>query len=286
MHEAASSVPQVAFAAFERMTGLHVAVHDGSGRLWPLLPPDRFEHLNPVCRSIKNLRQSACTAFDSKLVHQRATGHPQGFIKVCHAGLVEWVVLARCGALLFAGVRRPGPGLDQVVSDPAPLSHAGPWTAAAARLPAVSGDEAATTLELLRQLAARLDQWATDESPITGQKARPVAIRHFIQKHHSNATLSLDDLAQHLGISTSRAGHAVREACGKTFIALLTEARLGTAAGLLRHTDLAVERVATHSGFGNRTHFHAVFSRAMHVSPGAYRLRAAGHPQPDLTLPP
>ena len=112
----------------------------------------------------------------------------------------------------------------------------------------------------------------------SADQSRPIAIRCYLQKHHSNPTLTLDDLARHLALSTSRAGHAVREACAKTFIALLTDTRLGTAAGLLRHTDLAIDRVVTQSGFGNRTHFHAVFSRELHVTPGAYRRRAGAMP--------
>ncbi len=63
----------------------------------------------------------------------------------------------------------------------------------------------------------------------------------------------------------------MREACGESFITLLTEIRLRTAAGLLRHTSLPVTQVMQQSGFGNRAHFHQVFKQRFASSPGKYR---------------
>lgn len=272
-----TNVPALAIAAFERLTELHICIHDASRSLWPFLSPDRFEHLNPLCRSIKTLRQPACTAFDAELIRERAGSAPAGLVKVCHAGLVEWVVpLIVDGTLqwtIFAGVRRPGPGLERIVADPSPLLRGGPWSAQVASLPAVDDEAAAWILESLRQLGERLAAWAREHGPHERQTPLPRAttIRHFIIRQHADPTVSLHDLAQLLGLSDSRAGHAVRDACGRTFIELLTETRLRTAAGLLRHTGLPLEQIAAQSGFGNRSHFHAQFRRTFGMSPGKYR---------------
>ena len=63
----------------------------------------------------------------------------------------------------------------------------------------------------------------------------------------------------------------MRDSCNTTFIALLTEIRLRTAAGLLRHSDLPLERIIADAGFGNRAHFHARFRTAFGITPGSYR---------------
>lgn len=273
------AVPSHAIAAFERVTGLAICIHDHSRSLWSYLPPDRFEHLTPLCRSIKAVRQSACTRFDAERVRAEALRHPEGLIKVCHAGLVEWVVPlihdGRVSMLLFAGVRRPAPGLERVLHDPSPLSRGGPWSPNLAALPAVDDGDAEWLLESLRQLSERLRSWLLLVAP-GGRRDLPRAesIRQHLIQHHTDPAYGLDQLAGHLDLSPSRTGHAVREACGDGFIALLTEIRLRTAAGLLRHTSLPVTQVMTQSGFGNRAHFHQVFKQRFLTSPGTYRREA------------
>jgi len=71
--------------------------------------------------------------------------------------------------------------------------------------------------------------------------------------------------------SESRAGHAVREACGASFIELLAETRLKTAAGLLRYSNLPVVDVAERSGFGDLSHFHQAFRKRYRMTPHKYR---------------
>jgi AraC-like DNA-binding protein len=273
-------VPALAIAAFERMSGLAISLHDPGRNLWTRLDPDRFEHLNPLCRSVKAVRQPACTAFDATLVHEQAAERWEGFVKVCHAGFVEWVVpLIADGAtqwILFAGVRRPAPGLERILADPSPLLRGGPWNAQLAKLPAVDDGEAAWILESLRQLNQRLSAWRAGQAPGTPMELpRSTLIHRHLVARHADPDFRLAELAQVLGLSESRAGHVVREACGRTFVDLLTEVRLRTAAGLLRHTGLPLDGVVAASGFGNLSHFHQVFRRTFGVSPGKYRTRTS-----------
>jgi len=273
------NVPALAIASFERLTGLSVSVHDYGGALWAWLPPDRFEHLNPHCRVVKSVRQGACTAFDARLVAAKCQDH-NGFVKVCHAGFVEWVVPrlddGQLRWVLFAGVRRPAPGLQHVLSDPSVLTRGGSWSSQLARLPAVDDGEALFVLESLRQLNQRLVTWNGETAPgIRENLPRGEAIRHFLIRHHAKVDLSLSDLAGHLGLSESRAGHTVSESCGMTFVALLTELRMRTAAGLLRHSGLSVSRIMAEAGFGNRAHFHTRFRAAFGTTPARYRRDSA-----------
>ena len=275
-----ANVPALAIHSFERLTGLAISIHDQSRELWSWLPPDRFEHFNPFCRVVKKVRQPACTAFDSQLVYQHAAEQADGLVKVCHAGFVEWVVPNLAGDrlrwVLFAGVRRPAPGLEHVLRDPSPLRHGGPWSAKLASLPAVDDGEALFILEALRQLNLRLESWRANRAPPSHHELpRAEKIRNFLIRHHTRPDLSLADLAAHLELSDSRTGHAVRDSCNTTFISLLTDIRLRTAAGLLRHSDLPLTRIIADAGFGNRAHFHALFRAAFGTTPGRYRRQVA-----------
>jgi AraC family transcriptional regulator of arabinose operon len=107
---------------------------------------------------------------------------------------------------------------------------------------------------------------------LSSSAARSTAIRHFIQGRHMQR-IRLEDLAEHLHISESRAGHAVREACGKSFVELLVEARLHTAAELLRYTNLSVLEISMRSGFNDLSHFHETFRARFKATPHRFRKR-------------
>lgn len=281
--------PLRALEAFEKTTGLRVAIHDLSGRLRNFLPPERFLHSTPLCLAVKARHERSCVAFDAERTHRDLQELPEGRVQVCHAGLVEWVVPVFHGErlewVLFAGQRRPGPELVQAVRDSGPRPARTPWPPQAALPLRVEDEEARTYLELLCQLAARLRAWREEldraavlpSSQIErhgegegGALTRRAAIQRFIAYRHAQP-VRLADLAEHLHISESRAGHAVREACGKSFIELLAEARLRTAAGLLSHTGLPVLEVALRSGFGDLSNFHHAFHKRFRSTPLRYR---------------
>jgi AraC-like DNA-binding protein len=269
-------LPLHAITAFERLTGLTISVHDHTRSLWSYLTPEHFSHRLPICRVIKGVREDACVRFDAVLMRSEALRHPDGLVKVCHAGLVEWfvpiLVDGRVGVQIFAGARRPGPGLDRVLADPSPLARGGPWSPHVAALRPVDDEEAMWILEGLRQLAGRLAAWRATVAP-GGRHDLPrdESIRQHIVEHHAEPDYAIASLAAHLGLSASRTVHAVREACGASFIDLLIEVRLRTASGYLRHTSLPVAQVAARCGFGNRSHFQHLFKRRFGTTPARFR---------------
>ncbi|HYE06997.1 MAG TPA: AraC family transcriptional regulator [Planctomycetota bacterium] len=280
-------IPAAAIAAYEQASGLRVSIHDLAGSLSAFLSPDRFAHAPPPCVAVKRHRDTACIAFDVHRVRDVAARRGDGFIKSCHAGLVEWVVpVARDDALewvLFAGVRRAGRGLRPDVVDPA---VAPPPTAARllAAVPPIDADAAAWRLEGLRQLAARLAAWRAtrSEAPVAAARprtpiARAVAIHRLVVRRLADPAFALPEVAAALGLSESRAGRAISEACGMGFARLVRESRLRAAAALLRQGELTVADVAARCGFGDRAHFHAVFRAAFGASPARWR-RGAGGP--------
>lgn len=279
-------VPERAIAAFEASTGLTVCLHDRGRSLWPFLPPERFEHTNPVCMQVKRHRMGICRAFDADAIRDAGDLARQGLIKRCHAGIVEVVITVyRQGTLewtLFAGIHR---GALEVDLDGGNEGHGGPWAGSVRRLPPIDRATAERHLELLRQLAARLAAWREDlasDLPAEripqpqGLAGRRQVITAFLVRAHERPDLRLADLADHLGLSEDRCGHLVREVCGETYQQMLTRLRLRTACGLLRHSDLPLREIARQSGFGDRAHFFAVFRKGLGTTPSAYRRQASG----------
>lgn len=282
-------LPSRAMAAFEHATGLTVCFHDLRRSLWPYLGPERFEHTNPVCSLVKRSRQAACTAFCATGMRNRAADLREGVIKRCHAGVVELALPVfideRLEWILFAGLRRAAPRLVPDHEDPDTSGRSGPWAPAVARLATIDTADAGHLLESLRQLAARLVAWRQalhQALPAVAAGAAPpapslrrLAILAWLAKHHGEP-IRLADLAERLGLSEDRTSHAVKEACGGTFVQLLTQVRLRTACGLLRFSDLPLREVARQSGFGTRAQFFAVFRQRLGTTPNSYRSGKTG----------
>jgi AraC-like DNA-binding protein len=233
-----------------------------------------------------------CLDFENDSVRRDLLTQRSGRAHICHAGFVEWVVPVfgdeTLQVVLFAGIRSAAPDLQ---ASPRPL-----------RLPVlgqpvlkqVSEAESVLILEHLRQLAARLKQWTIDCSALIATKDLPklaleakqrhgstaagaiaqrqTIIRRYIINHHTGPA-RLAELADVLGLTESRTSHVVRETCGQTFRELLTDARLRTAMGLLRHSAMPVLEIGARSGFEDLRHFHRLFKRTTGVTPHQYRKR-------------
>jgi AraC-like DNA-binding protein len=279
-------LPSRAIAAFERASGLTLSFHDYRRSLWPYVEATRNEHVNPVCRLVKANRHLACIDFCAKRMRAEAERHQNGVVKRCHAGVIELLLPVfldgKLEWLFYAGVRKPAKDLAIAVEDTT-QSRSGPWAPTIGKLPALTQDEAEHLLELLRQLAARLAAWRiglkeslpalATRGGMPPDEERRSAITWFISKKHANTTLRLADLAKHLRLSEDRAGHVVAELFGDSFATLLLRARVQTAQGLLRLSDLPLREVARQSGFGSRAHFFAVFKAQTGKTPTQYRSR-------------
>jgi AraC-like DNA-binding protein len=285
-------IPELAIQAFERVHGLQVTVHDLAGTLWPFLSPERFQHSHPLCQAVKVLHPARCIEFGLTRLRQELPQYPKGRVHVCFAGLVECVVpVFRQQTLewvIFAGPKLAG-NLQQAVHDTQPPAKS-VWPRGMEMPSRVDDTEAQRILESLRQLSARLQLWAVEcEESGVKKPGRPTlprpgahndylarrrALIHSVIRMRHTKQLQIADVAAALKLSTSRTPHAVKEACGRTFVELLTEARLRTAASLLLHTDYSVLDVALRSGFGDVSQLHRVFRRRFRISPLRYRKRS------------
>lgn len=274
------SVPESAIAAFERLHGVRITVHDPAGRLRGAIDAGRHVHRHRTCALIKSTGHLArCLAFDVERLHSELPAQPDGRVQVCHAGVVECVLPLLAGdrllAVLFAGAWSPGRDLRLDASDAAHTRL--PTGTRPLTLPRLGEERARLLLEALRQLRARLEQWlaaqpppaATGRTPATDQ-ARRGQIMRYVRSEHGRA-LSLAELARWLRLSPSRCAHVVRDTCGESFSTLVMRERLDTARDLLARTALPVSTVLHAAGFRNRSHFHAAFRRRFATTPGRFR---------------
>ncbi|MBN8525894.1 MAG: helix-turn-helix transcriptional regulator [Planctomycetes bacterium] len=255
---------EAVIAAFERLHGVSVCLHDVGGRFVGRLDERRRRHDHRLCKAAKASGQERiCARFDAAVLRDTAMHRPDGFAKVCHAGLVELVVpQIEHGVLswvLFAGVWAD-PGLPDAVRDrrspvrlqPAPALPAG-WP---------------DLLDALRSLAARLSLSAPP--PLPAPTSRQEAVVGFLRLNH-HRDIGLGDLARELGLSPSRTSHLVAALFGRPFARLLAETRLASAQELLRCTELPVADVAMRAGYGDLSHFHAAFRAATAATPAVWR---------------
>lgn len=261
-----------AIAAVEAATGGTVCFHDFDGSVAAVVGEGRISHRTPVCARAKAAAGGRCTACDLHASQARLTREPDGFWKLCHAGLIEAYVPLRSGGrnlgALFLGpwrwegrestawaMRQDGPSLDVRGSACGPTPDA---------------DSRARCLALARLLAAAVAAAAGARD--VGRVGRRERILRLIDEHlHGRFTLR--QLAAELGLSPSRCGHVVRAETGRTFPALLEERRLAQARGLLLASTTPVARVAARCGFASASYFARRFRRAVGLAPEEFRRR-------------
>lgn len=215
-------------------------------------------------------------------VRKEICDYPDGRYHCCHAGLMEWVMPVmhqdRLAWILFAGQAKPKGELPQMIKD---IRR----TQDSIHLPHLRhADElySESVLESLRQLRARLTLWHEEMQLVfsnphaprlpgsRGPASRRLLVQTYLYRHHAHA-ISVASLAEHLSLSESRTTHLVRELFGCTYVQLLCQMRLRTAASLLRNSSLSVLEICLSSGFQDLSHFHRVFLKRFGMTPLQFR---------------
>lgn len=99
------------------------------------------------------------------------------------------------------------------------------------------------------------------------------AIYYINQNYLDN--LTLQNVSDHLHISTSRFRHVFKETFHIGFKEYTTYLRLSESRRLLLTTDLNITEVSNNSGFSNIYQFYKVFNKYVFMSPAEYRKRFA-----------
>ncbi len=244
-------VSQNLLTAAERVLGLPLCVHPTAGGA---VPPKWRLHRTPPCLAAKRKDRLACNQFDGQRVHQELGHAPDGRIHECPFGFTEIAVpLMHSGrqlGVLFAGpvwARRSKPPHRDlpVVTDRRWLRD---------------------RLVLLRAMAGNLAELLAgnfDDDRVT-------RIRRFLQQN-LDQPVTIDQLANHLSLSPSRARHLVKQLFGTPFSKLVQSLKLTEAARLAIITDAPISEIALQVGYEDQNYFTRLFRRQFGTPPSNYR---------------
>lgn len=93
---------------------------------------------------------------------------------------------------------------------------------------------------------------------------------------NAKRSITLDDMARHIGMNRASFCVFFKKATNKTFITYLNEHRIDLACQLLAEQRLTISDVCYASGFDNIPYFNRVFKRLKGVSPGTFRKAHSG----------
>ncbi len=268
------NIPEQAVACFEKWSSTTVTVYDFEP-IFYLSDMPRSMHLCRECSLVKKACLRKCVDFDYVGYRARKWDYPDGCLKICHAGFLEWVMPVhykeRMLAVLMAGIRLAPDsvpaGFPHYISKEKRLDNVFP------ELKKTDEEEILHVMEGLRQLAARLSQWfgTVQNDPELHTTLKRDEQILFLIRRHSRGNMSLAELAKYLHLSPSRAAHLVKETTGKSFKALVSEYRLERAAKLLLYSGETVTQIAGACGYDNVSHFHRAFKDRFNTSPLKYR---------------
>ena len=91
----------------------------------------------------------------------------------------------------------------------------------------------------------------------------------YIQRNFTEA-ISLDNLAEKLGISPFYLSKIIKRSTGRNFTDLISELRIEKARELLK-TDLSIKEVTYKSGFNSQNYFSKIFRKYVGVTPTEYK---------------
>jgi two-component system response regulator YesN len=97
--------------------------------------------------------------------------------------------------------------------------------------------------------------------------------REYIAERYSDASISLNSVAEHVGLSPNHFSAIFSQETGETFIERLTAARLAKARELLRDTRARASEIAYMVGYNDPHYFSYVFRKNVGLSPSDYRRR-------------
>ncbi|WP_332633541.1 AraC family transcriptional regulator [Halalkalibacter flavus] len=117
---------------------------------------------------------------------------------------------------------------------------------------------------LYLERAANETNTSLDRPPIVTRMMR------FIEEQ-ALTSFKIQEVAEHVELSVSRAVHLFKEYVGKTMIEYAQEIRLAAAKDQMKYTSMPLDQIAENCGFGSYTYFHKVFKMKYGKAPGALR---------------
>lgn len=116
-------------------------------------------------------------------------------------------------------------------------------------------------------LASKSNKESKIQRPINDKVVRGIALI----TENFKKPLSLENVADAMGLSASYAGKLFKEETGYTPFELISEKRLSEAMKLLRETDMSISEVALNSGYESLSLFNRLFKENTAIAPRNYR---------------
>ena len=103
------------------------------------------------------------------------------------------------------------------------------------------------------------------------QKVRPINQAKQYIKEHFKEPLTLEELGDVTGFSSSYFSTVFHKETGKTFLGYLTEVRIEQAKKLLKDTNMTVEKISYDIGMNDYKRFSKIFRKMTGITPKEYR---------------
>ncbi|SDB82784.1 transcriptional regulator, AraC family [Pelagirhabdus alkalitolerans] len=102
---------------------------------------------------------------------------------------------------------------------------------------------------------------------------RPFIVTRMMRyiEEHALESITLEDVANEVELSVSRASHLFKDHTDKTMIQYAQHIKLEAAINQMKYTNMTLEQIALMCGFGNYPYFHRLFTRKYELSPSQYR---------------
>lgn len=101
--------------------------------------------------------------------------------------------------------------------------------------------------------------------------------KQYISEHYQDPELSVDMICRKLHMSPAYFSTLFKKETGQTYVAYLTEVRLGKAVELLENTDEKTYAIAQRVGYQEQNYFSYVFKKRYGVSPTKFRDSQGGN---------
>ena len=121
-----------------------------------------------------------------------------------------------------------------------------------------------------RCLQAQQEQIPSDPHP-EHKSTKQMAEACLFISHNCTNPLTLEDAANHMGVSKSHFAHLFKEFTGMTFLDFLTAERVNRAKALFRNSGTRIIDIAFDSGFSSISSFNRAFKKITGLTPSEYR---------------
>lgn len=111
-------------------------------------------------------------------------------------------------------------------------------------------------------------------------QSRALTMRNFIEQNASRP-LTIDDIAECVPLSRSRAIHLFKETYSITPYRYYLKLRLALSQSLLERTVMSIQEISDYLGFMDYRHFSGFFRKECGTSPSSYRREHSSLPVPE-----